>query len=107
MSGGWHGVRITEAETILTCAMNATVTSSSDLADSRPRRTLRGALRVALAALLLVGSAVTPANANSRIKDIADFEGVRENLLVGYGLVVGLNGTGDTLTNSPFTKQSL
>jgi len=91
----------------LTCAMNATVTSSSDLADSRPRRTLRGALRVALAALLLVGSAVTPANANSRIKDIADFEGVRENLLVGYGLVVGLNGTGDTLTNSPFTKQSL
>ena len=34
-------------------------------------------------------------------------EGVRENQLVGYGLVVGLNGTGDTLNNSPFTKQSL
>ena len=43
----------------------------------------------------------------SRIKDIADIEGVRENQLVGYGLVVGLNGTGDTLNNAPFTKQSL
>ncbi|MCZ4272696.1 flagellar basal body P-ring protein FlgI [Maritalea porphyrae] len=47
-------------------------------------------------------------NANAaRIKDIVDIEGVRENQLVGYGLVVGLNGTGDGLNNSPFTKQSL
>jgi flagellar P-ring protein FlgI len=43
----------------------------------------------------------------SRIKDLAAVEGVRENQLVGYGLVVGLNGTGDTLNNAPFTKQSL
>ncbi len=43
----------------------------------------------------------------SRIKDIIDIEGVRENQLVGYGLVVGLNGTGDGLNNSPFTEQSL
>ncbi|MGQ0527380.1 MAG: flagellar basal body P-ring protein FlgI [Alphaproteobacteria bacterium] len=43
----------------------------------------------------------------SRIKDIVDFESVRENQLVGYGLVVGLNGTGDSLGNSPFTEQSL
>ncbi|MBL8551849.1 MAG: flagellar basal body P-ring protein FlgI [Hyphomonadaceae bacterium] len=42
-----------------------------------------------------------------RIKDIADFEGVRENQLVGYGLVVGLAGTGDSLRNAPFTRQSL
>lgn len=42
-----------------------------------------------------------------RIKDIVDFEGVRDNVLVGYGLVVGLNGTGDNLTNAPFTQQSL
>lgn len=48
-----------------------------------------------------------PALASSRIKDIADFEGVRENQLVGYGLVVGLNGSGDTLNNAPFTRQSL
>ena len=34
-------------------------------------------------------------------------EGVRQNQLIGYGLVVGLNGTGDTLNNIPFTKQSL
>jgi len=43
----------------------------------------------------------------SRIKDIADFEGVRENMLVGYGIVVGLKGTGDDLTKIPFTKESL
>lgn len=45
--------------------------------------------------------------ATSRIKDIVSFEGVRGNMLVGYGLVVGLNGTGDTLRNAPFTRQSL
>ena len=48
-----------------------------------------------------------PAAATSRIKDLANIEGVRQNQLVGYGLVVGLNGTGDTLNNIPFTKQSL
>ncbi len=48
-----------------------------------------------------------PAQSQSRIKDIVDFEGVRENLLVGYGLVVGLNGTGDGLGSAIFTKESL
>jgi flagellar P-ring protein precursor FlgI len=43
----------------------------------------------------------------SRIKDLANVEGVRQNQLIGYGLVVGLNNTGDTLNNSPFTRQSL
>ena len=43
----------------------------------------------------------------SRIKDLTDIEGVRENQLVGYGLVVGLNGAGDSLNAAPFTKQSL
>jgi flagellar P-ring protein precursor FlgI len=43
----------------------------------------------------------------TRIKDISDVEGVRDNMLVGYGLVVGLNGTGDSLSNSPFTAKSL
>lgn len=47
------------------------------------------------------------AEASSRIKDIVDVEGIRDNLLVGYGLVVGLDGTGDTLRNAPFTQQSL
>ncbi len=44
---------------------------------------------------------------STRIKDIVDIEGIRDNMLVGYGLVVGLNGTGDSLNNSPFTQQSL
>ena len=42
-----------------------------------------------------------------RIKDLADFEGVRDNMLVGYGLVVGLNGTGDSLNRAIFTRESL
>ena len=46
-------------------------------------------------------------SATSRVKDLANIEGVRQNQLIGYGLVVGLNGTGDTLNNIPFTKQSL
>ncbi len=49
----------------------------------------------------------TAALSASRIKDISDFEGVRDNQLIGYGLVVGLQGTGDSLRNAPFTRQSL
>lgn len=45
--------------------------------------------------------------ANSRIKDIADIEGVRDNPLIGYGLVVGLNGTGDNISSMAFTEESL
>jgi flagellar P-ring protein precursor FlgI len=57
--------------------------------------------------LCLALPALAEEGAGVRIKDIADVEGVRENMLVGYGLVVGLKGTGDSLTNSPFTEQSL
>lgn len=57
--------------------------------------------------LLLILLLAVPAQAQVRIKDIATFEGVRENQLVGYGLVVGLNGTGDRIRNSPFTKKSI
>ncbi|WP_412545683.1 flagellar basal body P-ring protein FlgI [Maricaulis sp. MIT060901] len=60
-------------------------------------------IALAFAALVLV----TPAHASSRIKDMVDVEDVRENHLVGYGLVVGLDGTGDSLRNSSFTNQSL
>ena len=60
-----------------------------------------------LLAAALVCTAAGPAFASSRIKDIVDFEGVRENQLVGYGLVVGLNNTGDSLKTGHFTKQSL
>ena len=47
------------------------------------------------------------AAAVSRIKDIADFEGVRDNQLIGYGLIVGLNGTGDNIKSVDFAKESL
>lgn len=59
---------------------------------------------------LVLGSvslSATAQAATTRIKDIVDIEGVRDNMLIGYGLVVGLNGTGDSLNNSPFTSQSL
>ena len=48
-----------------------------------------------------------PLQASSRIKDIADFEGIRDNQLIGYGLVVGLNGTGDNIKSIDFTKESI
>ena len=71
-----------------------------------PTRRLRA---VSLLALFMLVSQllVWPASAAPRVKDLVDFEGVRENQLVGYGLVVGLNGTGDSLNNAPFTRQSL
>jgi flagellar P-ring protein precursor FlgI len=64
-------------------------------------RALSVALSVTLAACPL------PAFAFSRVKDLVDVEGIRDNMLVGYGLVVGLNGSGDSLKNVPFTQQSL
>ena len=56
------------------------------------------------AAVLMFSS---QAFASSRIKDISDIEGVRENYLIGYGLVVGLNGTGDSISSMAFTEESL
>jgi flagellar P-ring protein FlgI len=61
----------------------------------------------ALVALGVFACTVSTATGTSRIKDLANIEGIRQNQLIGYGLVVGLNGTGDTLNNTPFTKQSL
>jgi flagellar P-ring protein precursor FlgI len=65
----------------------------------------RGLAAIAVASFLL--AACLPAGAASRIKDLANIEGVRQNQLIGYGLVAGLNKTGDFLNNIPFTKQSL
>ena len=61
-----------------------------------------------LTALCLGVATLAPAPAEAvRIKDIASFSGVRDNQLVGYGLVVGLNGTGDKRNSSPFTVNSM
>jgi flagellar P-ring protein FlgI len=69
------------------------------------------ALRHLWAGVFAIAAGLAPivdaSAASARIKDIVDIEGIRDNQLVGYGLVVGLNGTGDSLNNSPFTKQSL
>jgi flagellar P-ring protein precursor FlgI len=75
-----------------------------------PQRLLRWAVGLAFAA---ARSAVwwpmpgIAAVAASRIKEVASVQGVRSNQLVGYGLVVGLDGTGDQTTQTPFTTQSL
>ena len=63
-------------------------------------------MRRALIALLIAALS-TPAVSGSRIKDIAFVQNSRDNQLIGYGLVVGLQGTGDGLRNSPFTEQSI
>ena len=67
-----------------------------------PSRSFVRALCTAIAVMFIS----QPASA-ARIKDVVAFEGVRENILLGYGLVVGLNGSGDRLQNNAFTEQSL
>lgn len=63
---------------------------------------------MALAAFLASAALWWPAPASAvRLKDVASVQGVRPNQLVGYGLVVGLDGTGDQTTQTPFTTQSL
>lgn len=57
-----------------------------------------------VAMLMLV--LVSPLASADRLKDIADVQGVRTNQLIGYGLVVGLDGTGDKTTQTPFTAQT-
>ncbi len=61
---------------------------------------------LACAALAFVGGVSQQAHAE-RLKDLVSFQGVRDNPLIGYGLVVGLDGTGDQTSQTPFTTQSL
>ncbi|AEX51760.1 FlgI family flagellar P-ring protein [Rahnella aquatilis CIP 78.65 = ATCC 33071] len=65
------------------------------------RKLLSGLLCLAMSALV-----VLPASAD-RIRDLTTVQGVRDNALIGYGLVVGLDGTGDQTTQTPFTTQTL
>jgi flagellar P-ring protein precursor FlgI len=65
-----------------------------------------GKALIAWALMLLIIAMTGAANAE-RIKDIASIAGVRDNQLMGYGLVVGLNGTGDKVSSSPFLEQSM
>lgn len=68
---------------------------------------MRHFLKSAVSALAIAFIPLAAQAAEVRIKDIADVQGVRGNDLVGYGLVIGLNGTGDTLRNSPYTEEAL
>jgi flagellar P-ring protein precursor FlgI len=72
---------------------------------TRPYRTTRKFLPVLIVLAVTLWSSA--ALAQARIKDISSFEGVRDNLLIGYGLVVGLDGTGDDLDSAVFTRESL
>jgi flagellar P-ring protein precursor FlgI len=82
----------------------------ASLDDELSTRLERWLLRGALCAAALLGAAALfwpgPAQA-ARIKEVASVQGVRPNQLIGYGLVVGLDGTGDQTTQTPFTAQSL
>ncbi|MEC9291467.1 MAG: flagellar basal body P-ring protein FlgI [Pseudomonadota bacterium] len=64
-------------------------------------------IAISAAAAGMVNEVYGQSEPNVRLKDIADIEGVRSNMLIGYGLVVGLNGTGDSANSIPFTRQSL
>jgi flagellar P-ring protein precursor FlgI len=64
-------------------------------------------LRTSFIIFALIFGFAAEAAADSRIKDIVNFEGIRDNQLIGHGLVVGLNGTGDNLKNSVFTQKGL
>ncbi len=85
--------------------MTAVIKRTNPALKSAKDITIKAGLAVLIAFGLLLSA--TEASASSRIKDIVTFEGVRDNMLVGYGLVVGLNGTGDGLADGHFTKQSL
>lgn len=67
----------------------------------------RGIVRRGFGALLMLLALAPSGEAANRIKDISSVQGVRDNQLIGYGLVIGLQGTGDTLRNSPFTEQAM
>lgn len=73
------------------------------------RCAMRGVVRalvLASASTALLSLSVAPAHAE-RVRDLATVQGVRDNPLIGYGLVVGLDGTGDQTMQTPFTTQSL
>lgn len=106
--------RVIKAENLVPIMIDIKTIPPHEIAARMASDSMRKGLKIFIrfALTLCFGVAIwlvsmIPSHAASRIKDIADFEGIRENQLVGYGLVVGLNGTGDTLNNAPFTEQSL
>jgi flagellar P-ring protein precursor FlgI len=90
--------------TVSTVPVRRAASAVLDAAFAAAARVGRALAVVALACAAL--PAVTPAHAE-RLKDLVQIQGVRDNPLIGYGLVVGLDGTGDQTTQTPFTTQTL
>lgn len=86
--------------------MPSTTNAATSMLKSIVTQTFFGMVATSLVAMALMLAAAPAAHA-ARIKDVVAFEGVRDNMLMGYGLVVGLNGTGDKLQNNAFTQQSM
>lgn len=84
-----------------------TLHESAAVLDRRRRRTALSHAAITAGVVVLVAAVLFGAASASRLKDITKIEGVRENQLIGYGLVVGLPGTGDRTQNALFTEQSL
>jgi flagellar P-ring protein precursor FlgI len=82
---------------------------NGDWTEARMPSRMRGCRCAVMAALFVGLMAASPhfVWAQTRIKDVTNVEGVRDNQLIGYGIVAGLNGTGDKLDSSPFTRESL
>ncbi|MHC3914103.1 flagellar basal body P-ring protein FlgI [Alcaligenes nematophilus] len=77
------------------------------MAFSMSRTRFSSCRHVLQAAMLAAGLLLAPVSQAERIKDLASIQGVRDNPLIGYGLVVGLDGSGDQVRQAPFTQQSL
>ena len=103
---GLAGALLPERDAVLSCSESGASADAramtTTLADRLPPRAARPGRAAASAALCWPA----PAQAE-RLKDLASIQGVRSNQLIGYGLVVGLDGTGDQTTQTPFTAQSL
>ncbi len=89
-------------------AMDQDLDQDQDLDKELDRRSQRWVRKLMWLAVVVASSALWwPAEAAVRLKELASVQGVRSNPLVGYGLVVGLDGTGDQTTQAPFTSQSI
>jgi flagellar P-ring protein FlgI len=97
------------ASTLRHALMDSVSCSVSRLSASRSARIARRAAGAALfvASVIALAVASSPAAHAERLKDLVSIQGVRDNPLIGYGLVVGLDGTGDQTTQTPFTTQTL
>jgi len=92
---------------LASCRTDEIVSEQNPLMMMSSRRTCTTRAMALIGSIFLVFAPVEAALAFSRVKDLVEVEGIRDNMLVGYGLVVGLNTTGDSLRNAPFTQLSI